>query len=99
VVPGVPLELFGSQYPGGKIFNGAAFSAPPKGPQGNLQQGNFGRNVSSRFRSHASGCGVAAAIHLTEKLGLRFRSEFFNIFNHPNFGNPNNQPGRLSAKL
>jgi hypothetical protein len=28
--------------------------------------------------------------HITEKIRLRFRSEFFNIFNHPNFGNPNN---------
>jgi hypothetical protein len=27
---------------------------------------------------------------LTEKLAVRFGAEFFNIFNHPNFGNPNN---------
>jgi hypothetical protein len=28
--------------------------------------------------------------HLTEKVGLRFRAEFFNLFNHSNFGSPNN---------
>jgi hypothetical protein len=28
--------------------------------------------------------------HLTEYTGLLFRAEFFNIFNHPNFGNPDN---------
>ena len=28
--------------------------------------------------------------HLTEKTGLSFRGELFNIFNHPNFGSPNN---------
>ena len=90
VVPGVPLELFGSQYPGGKILNGAAFSVPPKGPQGNLEQGNFGRNVLRGFGATQADVGLQRQFHLTEKLGLRFRSEFFNIFNHPNFGNPNN---------
>ena len=27
---------------------------------------------------------------ITEKVNLQFRTEFFDIFNHPNFGNPNN---------
>jgi hypothetical protein len=34
--------------------------------------------------------------HLTEKMGLFFRAEFFNIFNYPNFGNPTNN---LSSPL
>src|SRR5262249_33802860 len=42
--PGVPLELEGSQFPGGKAFNRAAFTAPPDG-----QQGNFGRNLLRGF--------------------------------------------------
>jgi hypothetical protein len=44
VNPSVPLVLYGSQYPGGKIFNKAAFTAPPVG-----QQGDFGRNVIRGF--------------------------------------------------
>ena len=85
VVPGVPLELFGLQYPGGKIFNSAAFAAPPKG-----QQGDFGRNVLRGFGATQFDAAVQRQFHLTEKLALHFRSEFFNIFNHPNFGPPNN---------
>ena len=85
VVPGVPLELFGSQYPGGKIFNRAAFTAAPTGTQG-----NFGRNVLRGFGAWQADVGLQRQFHLTEKMGLRFRAEFFNIFNHPNFGNPNN---------
>jgi len=26
--------------------------------------------------------------HLTERFGLQFSAEFFNLFNHPNFGDP-----------
>jgi len=84
-VPGVPLELFGSQYPGGKIFNKAAFTPAPAG-----QQGDFGRNVLRGFGATQADLALQRQFHFTERLGLRFRAEFFNIFNHPNFGNPNN---------
>jgi hypothetical protein len=83
--PGVPLELFGTQYPGGKIFNRAAFTAAPAG-----QQGNFGRNVLRGFGAWQADVGLQRQFHVTERLGLSFRAEFFNIFNHPDFGSPIN---------
>ena len=83
VVPGVPLELYGSQYPGGKIFNEAAFTPAPAG-----QQGDFGRNVLRGFGAWQADVAFQRQFTLTEKLGLRFRGEFFNLFNHPNFGPP-----------
>jgi hypothetical protein len=85
VVPGVPLELYGSQYPGGKIFNSAAFTTPPKG-----EQGNFARNYLRGFAASQVDVAVQRQFKLSEKLNLRFRGEFFNIFNNPNFGAPTN---------
>ena len=85
VVPGVPLELHGAGYAGSKIYNRAAFTAAPAG-----QQGNFGRNVLRGFGAFQADIGVQRSFRITEKTGLRFRAEFFNILNHPNFGNPTN---------
>jgi hypothetical protein len=85
VVPGVPLVLYASQYPGGKAFNPAAFTAPPTG-----QQGDFGRNVLRGFGAWQADVAFQRQFQLTEKVGLRFRGEFFNLFNHPNFGPPDN---------
>jgi hypothetical protein len=83
VVPGMPLELFGSQYPGGKIFNSAAFTAPPQG-----QQGDFGRNALRGFGAFQADFAIQRQFPLTEGVALRFRGEFFNLFNRPNFGPP-----------
>ncbi len=85
LVPGVPLVLYGSEYPGGKAFNPAAFTPPPTG-----QQGDFGRNVLRGFGAWQADFALQRQFHLTERLALRFRGEFFNIFNHPNFGSPDN---------
>jgi hypothetical protein len=85
VNPGVPLELYGSGYPGGKIFSKAALTPAPSG-----QQGDFGRNVPRGFGASQADIGVQRIFRFTEKLELRFRAEFFNILNHPNFGPPTN---------
>src|SRR6267154_1874511 len=85
VNPGVPLVLYGPQYPGGKIFNKAAFTPALAG-----QQGNFGRNVLRGFGAWQADLALQRQFHVTERFGLRFRTEFFNIFNHPNFGSPTN---------
>ena len=85
LVPGVSLELYGSQYPGGKIFNKAAFTPAPVG-----QQGDFGRNVLRGFGATQADVAFQRQFAFTEQWNLRFRAEFFNIFNHPNFGPPTN---------
>ena len=93
VTPGVPLVLHGSQYPGGKALNytpnqgGSGcigpFCPPPAG-----QQGDFGRNVLRAFGASQADIAFQRQFRLTDKVQLRFRGEFFNIFNHPNFGPP-----------
>lgn len=85
VIANVPLEIHGSQFPGGKILNRAAFSTATTGTQGNL-----GRNVLRGFGAWQVDVGLQRQFRLTERLALRFRTEFFNIFNHPNFGSPAN---------
>lgn len=81
--PGVPLEISGDQYPGGKILNAAAFTLPPPG-----QQGNFERNVLRGFGASQVDAALQRQFGVTERVALRFRAEFFNIFNQANFGGP-----------
>jgi hypothetical protein len=81
--PGVPLEIYGDQYAGGKILNAAAFTAVLPG-----QQGNFGRNVLRGFGATQADLALQRQFRMTDKVSLRFRAECFNVFNQPNFGSP-----------
>jgi hypothetical protein len=45
---------------------------------------------SSVVRASQADIAFQRQFRLTEKMQLRFRGEFFNIFNHPNFGPPDN---------
>jgi hypothetical protein len=99
IVPGIPFYLYGSQYPGGKALNntpspaGPACPVPFKGaycPTQNGTQGDFPRNYLRAFGATQVDVAFQRQFHLTERMQLRFRGEFFNIFNHPNFGPPAN---------
>jgi hypothetical protein len=65
-------------------FNTAAFALPQP-----FQYGSSAPN--SLFGPGFSNWDVAALknFRLRESLNLQFRSEFFNVLNHPSFGNPN----------
>ena len=54
----------------------------------NCQFGNLGRNASRGPDFVWSDFYLAKWFALNEKLKLRAEGEFFNIFNHPNFGLP-----------
>lgn len=106
VTPGVPLYLYGSQFPGGKIFNntpnqsgpGCAgpFCPPPTDANGNaLRQGDLGRNALRGFGILQWDFAVHREFPIRESLKLQFRAEMFNVLNHPNFGQPNGDISQL----
>ena len=87
VVPGQPLYLYGSQYPGRKAVNPNALTAPPLDPTtGNpIRQGDLGRNALRAFGLTQWDFAVHRDIPIYELLKLQFRAEMFNVLNHPNF--------------
>jgi len=90
VVAGVPLYLYGQQYPGGKSFNPSAFVSPPLDPNTNLpmRQGDLGRNELRGFGAAQWDFALHRNFQIRESLALQFRAEMFNLLNHPNFGQP-----------
>jgi hypothetical protein len=95
LVPGQPLYLTGSQYPGGKAFNPGAFVDPPADPNsGNpVRQGNVPRNFLIGFGAVQWDLAVHRDFMIREPVHLQFRAELFNVLNHPNFGAPSGQFG------
>ncbi|HWY71291.1 MAG TPA: TonB-dependent receptor [Terriglobales bacterium] len=82
VVPGVPFYLNSPNAPGGKVINKAVFATPA------TAQGNLGRNALRGFGATQWDLTLRRQFRFTERLSLQARSDFFNIFNHPNFGSP-----------
>jgi hypothetical protein len=54
----------------------------------NCQFGNLGRNALRGPQFAWSDLYLTKSFSLTERMKLRFDTQFFNVFNHPNFGLP-----------
>jgi hypothetical protein len=81
VVAGQPPYLYGSQYPGRKAINPAAFSLPASGVIGDAP-----RNQLRGFGETQLNLAIRRDILLHNRMTLRIRAEAFNLLNHPNFG-------------
>jgi hypothetical protein len=70
--------------PGGVWFDTAAFAVPTR-----YTYGNLGRNALRGPSFTNWDFGLYKNFNVREDFRIQFRSEFFNLFNNTNFGNPN----------
>jgi hypothetical protein len=92
LVPGA--NVFADNYRSSNnhaYLNRAAFSDPCDTRGGRRPcgvYGNLGASALSGPGSFGADFSVFKNIHITERARLQFRTEFFNVFNRPNFSNP-----------
>jgi hypothetical protein len=80
-VPGVPSYIRDPKLPGGRQINPAALTTPPE-----LRQGNLERNSLRGFSLAQLDLAMQRQFAITQRIELQWRGDFFNLFNHPNFG-------------
>lgn len=74
----------GAVHQVGNWFNGSAFALPALGTYGNA-----GLNALRGPDFKDVDFGVMRNFSFTERWKLQFRAEMFDLFNHPNYNNPN----------
>jgi hypothetical protein len=91
-VPGQPFYIADPIAPLGRRLTPAAFA-----PVLAQRLGTFGRNVVRGFGSWQADLSLRRQFNLSDRVYFQFRAEFFNIFNHPNFAQPNGSLGSVSG--
>ncbi|MCA1557457.1 MAG: TonB-dependent receptor, partial [Acidobacteria bacterium] len=87
MVEAIPVYIKDPAAPGGRRINRDAFIIPA-GRQGSLR-----RNALRGFGFSQLDFALRRQINLAERINLQLRAEFFNLLNHPNFGDPVNDLG------
>jgi hypothetical protein len=96
LVEGIPVYVNDPSVPGGQRFNNTRVTIPGNpNPQigpffrpAVARQGSLGRNALRGFPVHQLDFALRRQFNFNERTYLQFRTEFFNVFNHPNFGDP-----------
>jgi len=88
LVPGHPIWIPDPTSGPGKKLNPNAFAVPAT-----ARQGNLGRNSIYGLGAGQIDLTIQRAFPLTERIRLSFRTDAFNILNHPNFANPGGSVG------
>lgn len=83
VVPGQSVSLPASQRSVAEYFNINAFSDPAP-----YTLGDAGRNTLPGPGNEVVDLSIQRRFPIADRMALNFRGEFFNSFNHPNFGIP-----------
>jgi hypothetical protein len=86
LVAGVPLYIDMESVPGGRRINPNAFVAVPLVNGALTRQGSLGRNSLRAFPLFQTDLTLRRQFKLSDRVKLQFRTDFFNLFNHPNFG-------------
>ena len=86
-----PLDKADPRKTGGQYFNPAAFTSSALGLEGNADRRFFHGPGENNFDM-----ALLKTTQLTERVGLQFRAEFFNIFNHAQFITPSGILGTSS---
>jgi hypothetical protein len=73
----------------GHFLDPAAFALPTSSANGSTLLGNAPRNIGYGPNQSVVNMSLFKTFRLKERLNLQFRTEVFNLPNHPVFGNPN----------
>lgn len=87
-IGGGPLYISDVNAPGGRRLNRSVFAAPKPGAQGSL-----GRGAIRGFGASQLDLAIRKQFALGDRLTLHIRAEAYNLFNHPNFANPDSSQG------
>jgi len=93
-VVGTPLYINDPIAPGGRELNPGAVVVPS-----DLRQGDLGRNAFRGFSVVQQDFSVRRRFRVTERCGIEFIAEAFNVWNHPNFASPSGSLGRFTSHL